>query len=175
MTTDKITLPDFSKEKEKKAGRPPKYGTKKVLPRTNRWIKCAFCKTDRVLNPDQYQRQFDYHGSEDSILNHWKCQECVVAEQDNPFKFWFDRSDKLNIFAQALKKIFETYIVDKDGSKFQNSIIPLLDANHIKEPNYQLLTKDGLPEGLHINFPFVGNVVIKPLEYLLEKKITIVN
>jgi hypothetical protein len=171
----KFEIPDFSPKQRGRKKQGPKKIEKEVLPRTNRWTKCAFCQLDRVHNPDQYQKRFDYFGSEEGILRNWKCQDCETEEKTNPFKFWFKHSDVINDLANEMKKIFESFLSDRDALKFQNTIIPLFDKNGIKEPNFKLITNDGSPEGLHINFPFVGNVLIKPLEYRLVDKIQISN
>ena len=177
--TTELVIPDFSKKEEKpKKGRPPsppKTVEKEVLPRTNREVKCAYCEATKILNPDQYQKRFDYFGSDDAVARHFQCQDCETAENTNPFRFWFTHSPIVNNMALRLKPVFETYVMEPNPQRLQDDTHTIMIENGIRPPNYAFVIENGLPEGLTINFPFVGVVTIRPKEFRMEKKIVIDN
>jgi hypothetical protein len=171
--TTTFKVPDF----EAKPQKPGKKIEKELLTRINRDVKCAFCEQTKLLNPDQYQKRFDYYGSEDAIARNFQCQVCETQENTNPFRFWFDHSLVVNDLANDLKPIFRSFINGpKTGNevvKLQNETHDLLRENHIQAPNFEFLVRNGLPEGIKFNFPFIGLVVIKPLEYKKENKVIV--
>lgn len=178
--TTELILPDFGKKEEivkedkRKGPRPPKVIEKEVLPRSNRNVECAFCGTSKTLNPDQYQKRFDYFGSDDGVEQNFQCQDCETSENNNPFRFWFSHNPIVNNMALRLRPIFETYTIDRNALKLQDETSVVLNECGIRPPNYTFLIENGLPAGLTINFPFIGNVLIKPKEYRLVEKIAIV-
>ena len=175
--TTKFNLPDFNAPKEEPKKRGPKQAKttveKPVLPRVNRYTKCAFCQQERVHNPDQYQKRFDYFGSDEAILRHWKCQDCETEEKDNPIKFWFKHSSVVNDIANSLKPVFETFVQDRNVQRLQDDTVSVLTSNKIFAPNFEFLIANQLPDGLKINFPFIGNVIVRPMRYLINEKVTI--
>ncbi len=173
--TTEIKLPDFKKEKPKKT---PKVVEKEILPRSNREVKCAYCSAAKTLNPDQYQKRYDYFGSEEAVERHFQCQECETAENTNPIRFAFEHSTLVNTLAIRLKPIFETFTFSpKSGNdvlRLQNETTQLLNEYAITPKNFEFQVENKLPEALKINFPFVGDVVIRPKEYLVAKKISVI-
>lgn len=170
--TTKFDLPDFSK-KEKKS-KVVKTVEKPVLSRINREIKCVYCEAVKTLNPDQYQKRFDYFGSEDAVSRHFQCQVCETEEKDNPFKFWFIHSPVVNNMVNELRGVFQSFVDQQiDVQTFINRCNSILNGNRIFVPNFDMTVENGLPEGFRINFPFVGNVLIRPLKHWLAEKIVI--
>ena len=171
-------VPDFSKEKAKKPGPKQKTTTveKPLLPSINREVKCAFCEDIKILNPVQYQKRFDYFGSEEAIARHFQCQECETSEKTNPFLFGLKHNDIVNNLANNIKPIFERYInsgkQQTDVMALQQETDQVLSNAKVFPPNFEFIIA-GVPDGLKINFPFVVKVIIKPLEYSKVKKISI--
>jgi hypothetical protein len=175
--TTEIQLPDFKKEKLEKTPKPKKVVEKEILPRSNREVKCAYCGAVKTLNPDQYQKRFDYFGSEEAVERHFQCQECETAENTNPIRFAFDHSTLVNTLAIRLKPVFETFTfspkTNNDVLRLQNETTQLLTEYAVTAKNFEFIIENKLPEALKINFPFVGDVVIRPKEYLVAKKISV--
>jgi hypothetical protein len=174
-------LPVFEKESKEKGKPGPKQKAttveKPLLPSINREVKCVYCEESRTMGPAPYQKKFDYYGSEEAIARHFQCQECETAEKTNPFKFHLEHSDVVNNLANNIRPIFERY---NNSGKQQQDVLNLqsytdqvLGQAKVFAPNYEFLITNGLPDGLKINFPFVGKVIIRPLEFTKVKKISV--
>jgi hypothetical protein len=173
--TTKFELPDFS-EKKKRGPKPSKVIEKHLLASVNREVKCAYCGEIKILNPNQYQKRFDFFGSEDAIPKYFKCQPCETLENTNPIRFWFIHGSIVNEVANNLKTVFEDFIegrINVNDLQIRNADI--LDANNISKENRELLVENGKPEGFKFNFPFVGTVEIHPMDFRIEKKIRIIS
>lgn len=169
--TTEFKLPVF--EKPKKG---PKKIEKELLPRINREVPCAYCETIKTLNPDQYQKRFDYFGSADAIGRHFKCQECETKEQTNPFLFWLTHSEVFYNVVRELRPVFQDILDNKiDIPTFISRNNEILNRNKIFAPNFDLQVENGRPVGFKINFPMIGNLLIYPLEHWKEKKIVFEN
>jgi hypothetical protein len=128
------------------------------LPRTNRTVKCIFCKEDRILNPDQYQAYFDYWGNEDKIEREFVCKPCDVKQKENPIKFWVLHSnhDKL---IHGLRTACDIY---KNSGKSQSDVLNLQtmvthyfnDVNIIGT-NFEFILENQLPVAFKVTVPFV--------------------
>lgn len=174
-------VPEFDNEvKGKNKPGPRQKNTtidKPLLPSINREVKCSYCDEIRMMGPAPYQKKFDYYGSEDAVARHFQCQECETAEKTNPFAFGLHHNDIVNTLANNLRPVFERYInsgkQNSDAIALQNNTDMVLNQAKIFHPNYEYIIINGLPDGIKINFPFVGKVIIRPLEYTKVKKIAV--
>lgn len=173
---DSILLPDLSDKKKT----PPKKETKKIanardrLPRLNREVKCAYCETIKILNPDQYQLLFDIHGSEDNISSSFMCKPCEMESRNNPIKFWSIHGDFWGPFSREAKEIMDAFNsshkTQQDLTVLQQIIASKLQTLYVTSNFLILLDRDHTARGIRIeNFPFIGNIDLKVYEHKKNK------
>ena len=178
-TTD-FVVPEMETVKKRKT----KQQTKQILeerprlPRTNRTIPCAFCTTDKILNPDQYQALLDYWGNEEKIAREFMCKDCEVAMKDNPFKFWARHGDLLHALTRKLRAAFEVFNATNRGTSdvisLQNMVNSFLGEAFINNSLVEYITEpQPIPQNpraffvkaLKIrNMPFIGTTTLQPYE-----------
>lgn len=175
---DDLILPESIKKPKKttrKKSKPKTIKTDKtVLARTNREVPCAYCQETRVLNPDQYQRYFDYYGSEDKLKKEFVCKSCDMAMQDDPHTFWAKHSLGSKSFASLGKEIKDIIDMFKGSSRtpqdlqvFNRQVSDKVTEYHIKPENLEFVIDraSNLPIMLKIsNLPFIGKITLKPYE-----------
>jgi len=176
--TNEFILPDMSKIKKKKI-KPATEPTKLIveererLPRTNRTIKCAFCSTEKILNPDQYQSLYDYWGNEDKIQREFMCKDCDIEQKTNPVLFGMKYSELLPTLTRKIRAAFEVYNAsNKDNADIvalQNMVNAFLGECHIDTRSAEYGTEPA-PRGFTVktlklnHFPFIGNITLYPYE-----------
>ena len=172
--TTEFVLPVIEKTKRQKK-QPPKQilEERPRLPRTNRTIKCAFCASEKILNPDQYQSLFDYWGNEEKIEREFMCKDCDVAMKDNPILFWAKHSELLPALARKIRAAFEVFnssIRDNENTVvLQNMVNSFLGevkidtrlAEYGTEPAANGFTVKTLKLN---NMHFIGTVTLYPYE-----------
>lgn len=165
---NKIILPDLSKKPDakktaKKTAAKRVKEDKETLPRVNRKLNCRFCDEERILNPDQYQKLFDIHGSEEEIQKEFECKPCYMEMKINPFLFWTKYGDQLQTLCKNLKTAFDVYRSSARGvaeaRALQTMCGTFLKEAKISDTGYEFIISEHLPTGLKIkNFPFVGDI-----------------
>jgi hypothetical protein len=172
-TTD-FVLPVIEKTRKPKK-QPPKQilEERPRLPRTNRTIKCAFCASEKILNPDQYQALFDYWGNEEKIEREFMCKDCDVAMKDNPILFWAKYSELLPALARKIRAAFEVFNSSTKGNEntvvLQNMVNSFLGEVKIDTRLAEYGTEPA-PNGFTVknlklnNMPFIGTVTLYPYE-----------
>jgi len=145
------------------------------LPKVNRTIPCAYCETDKILNPHQYEKRIAYFGNHDAVLRHFKCQECETSENENPFSFNLRHSQIAFQLANELKSCFERFNVSGNALVIQSEVASILSKNGISAKNHSFVMKDNKAQSLKINFPFIGDVLISPLEFRKDKKVEVIS
>lgn len=175
--TTEFVLPVLGKpEKPKKQ---PKKQPKQILeerarlPRTNRTIKCAFCASEKILNPDQYQALFDYWGNEEKIEREFMCKECEVSQKENPILFWAQHGELFINLTKKIRAAFEIYNASIRTNEhiivLQNMVNSFLIectidtrlAEYGTEPAANGFTVKTLKLN---NMPFIGTVTLHPYD-----------
>lgn len=146
------------------------------LPRINRTVKCIHCSEDKILNPDQYQSYFDFWGDEDKITRNFFCKPCDVTMKENPFAFWYPKSELTKRLMRNLKTAFGIFRTSGRTSEDELAMTEMI-VHYLKEakidasPNLlshshlEFLIRDKLVIGLKIkNIPFVGTLTLLPYE-----------
>jgi hypothetical protein len=146
------------------------------LTRINRTVKCIHCEEEKILNPDQYQSYFDFWGTEDKITRNFFCKSCDVAMQENPFAFWYPKSELTKKLLRNLKTAFESFRVsarsNEDEIAMTEMIVHFLKEakihvtpNLLSHSHLEFIIKDNVVVGLKIkNIPFVGSLTLLPYE-----------
>jgi hypothetical protein len=176
---DTIILPDLQ-EKKPRAKKEPKQVLvqKTILPRINRTLTCNFCKSEKILNPDQFQLLFDIHETEDKVAEDFMCKQCEMQMKRNPYEFWTIHGNQFFELAKEIKVEFELF---KQAAKTQPNVLTLqnkcttiLGNYRIANDNYEFITSNQLPIAIKIrNVPFVGAVILNVYENR-EKRVQIV-
>ena len=144
------------------------------LPRTNRTIKCAYCGTEKILNPDQYQALYDYWGSEDKISREFMCKDCEMDAKHNPFKFWAKYGEAFQTLSRKIRAAFEVFNSslknNEDIIALQNMINSFLNENYIDIKNVEYGTEPAPNNKFTVKtlklktIPFIGTLTIQPYE-----------
>ncbi len=162
-------MPDLSAKP--KTSKPPKkvLVEKETLSRVNRTVICPYCESEKILNPDQYQILFDYHGTEQAVLDEFMCKACEMDMKRNPIKFWAIYGEPLQILSKNLKSAFDQYKNssrgEPDAVNMQVSCSAFLKEFKIVEPNFEFIIVDRLPIAMKIrHFPCIGNIILRVYE-----------
>lgn len=156
-------------EESKKKAPKKVLDVKERLMKVNRTVKCIFCDTERILNPDQYQTYFDYWGTEERVDKNFFCKPCDVKMQDNPIKFWFLNGDDLKTLSKNLKACFDLYTrsprAQNDLLSLQSMSTAFLNAAKIDGSNFEFIVSNAVPVAMKIkNIPFVGDLQLNVYE-----------
>jgi hypothetical protein len=176
METESIILPKNlgnPKPEKKKTTKESKNVVveKQSLPRTNRTLGCIYCQTEKILNPDQYQKLFDIYETEEKIKEEFFCKPCEMQMKRNPFLFWAKHGELLHELAKSLKSTFDGFSNStksvNDASVLQRTCSEILTEYKISPDNVAFISNPStnVPEALIIkNMPFTGEVIIKVYE-----------
>lgn len=178
METESILLPEnldkpAKKKTANKASKEPKIIVveKQSLPRVNRTLGCIYCQTEKILNPDQYQKLFDVYESDEKIKEEFYCKPCEMHMKKNPYLFWAKNGEIFHDLAKNLRTVFDQFASSQrspnDASVLQRSCSEILTRNKISFDNVAFISNatTNIPESLVIkNLPFVGEVIVKVYE-----------
>lgn len=176
-----FVLPVLDKpEKQKKQKKQPKQilEERPRLPRTNRTIKCAFCSSEKILNPDQYQGLFDYWGNEEKIEREFMCKDCDVAQKENPILFGAKHGE---LFINLTKKIRAAFEVFNSSTRTNEHIVALQNMVNSFLSEVKIDTRSAeygtepAPNGFIVktlklnNMPFIGTITLHPYEQPINR------
>lgn len=174
--TNEFIVPEtITKPRKKKEKIEPKQilEERPRLTRTNRTIPCAYCSTEKILNPDQYQSMFDYWGNEEKIAREFMCKDCEVSMKENPIKFWAKHGELLPTLTRKVRAAFEVFNSSARGNNeivtLQNMINSFLGEVFI-DPRLAEYGTEPAARGFLVKtlklktLPFIGNITIQPYE-----------
>jgi len=172
--TTEFVVPEMKQRKRKEKKEPKQILEERPrLTRTNRTIPCAFCATEKILNPDQYQARFDYWGDEEKLAREFMCKDCEVSMKENQFKFWAKHGELFQTLTRKIKAAFEVFNASNRGNPetvtLQNMVNSFLGEAFIDPRTVEYGTEPAargfLVKTLKLrNLPFIGTLTLQPYE-----------